>query len=563
VDWQAGDALRPETYAHLLPGASAVVHTIGTLLEDTEYKAVLRFRNLGGAIRSFRRSSSGVGRNPLEKDKTKGSYEILNRDAALRVAQAFVESEATTELPGPRPFVYLSAEDIFRPMIPARYIETKRQAENEIELLVVDRPAYRGVYIRPSLVYHPHVRPYTSPVAAFLDLSSVIHFKLPPGLPSPSSILRSLSPAFPTGTSPSSPIQSSPLDSVANALTLPPIHVNHVAEAICIAADNARSDMRGVLRERRVDAQAVVSPRRPLIRPGQAQGIRELGSQTVDDGHDGKSLRMIMFGKPGAGKGTLSGRLVNKYDILSLSTGDLLRQHIAEKTEVGLLAEDVVAKGGLLPDEIMLRVITSKLDYLHNKVYYSFSPSHLHLHWILDGFPRTLGQGKLLDTHLRTQNTPLTLVINLDVPDQVILSRITDRWVHLPSGRVYNMSYNRPMIDGFDDETGEPLTKRPDDNPETFARRLKQFYTSTSPLLSYYDSQQTSTSPLTKLVALSGETSDEIWPLLERTVLAAVPSLRERVATREERRRTSLSEAILARKDESTLSEDAAGRRER
>jgi adenylate kinase len=104
-------------------------------------------------------------------------------------------------------------------------------------------------------------------------------------------------------------------------------------------------------------------------------------------------------------------------------------------------------------------------------------------HWILDGFPRTLGQGKLLDAHLqfvililccralstdhglRIQNAPLSLVINLDVADNVILNRISDRWVHLPSGRVYNMSYNRPKVDGFDDETGEPLTRRPDDNP--------------------------------------------------------------------------------------------------
>ena len=172
-------------------------------------------------------------------------------------------SKATVELPGPRPFVYISAEDIFRPMISARYIETKREAERGIEQLTAGRPEYRGVYIRPSmhrtsahsvfyltrlsgLVYHPHFRPYTSPVAALLDLSSVIHSKIPRGLPTPSSLLRALSPAFPTGTAPSSAIQTSPLDSVANALTLPPIHVDHVAEAICIAVDNARPDIHGV-----------------------------------------------------------------------------------------------------------------------------------------------------------------------------------------------------------------------------------------------------------------------------------------------------------------------------
>lgn len=86
-------------------------------------------------------------------------------------------------------------------------------------------------------------------------------------------------------------------------------------------------------------------------------------------------------------------------------------------------------------------------------------------HYILDGFPRTLGQGQLLDAHLRARNSPLNLIVNLDVPDRVILGRIADRWVHLPSGRVYNLSYNPPKVPGRDDETGEPLTKRPDDNP--------------------------------------------------------------------------------------------------
>lgn len=249
---------------------------------------------------------------------------------------------------------------------------------------------------------------------------------------------------------------------------------------------------------------------------------------------------MIFFGKPGAGKGTLTARLVRKYDIVSLSTGDLLRQHIAEKTEVGRVAEEIVANGGLLPDELMLRIVSSKLDALRNK------------HWVLDGFPRTVGQGKLLDAHLRKQGTQLNLVVNLDVPDEIILARISDRWVHLPSGRVYNLSYNRPRVDGIDDETGEPLTKRPDDNPEIFARRLQQFYTSTSPLLQYYNSHSASCFQGSKprAIPLRGNTSDEIWPLLDHAVRSAIPSLRERG---EERRRSSLSEVALARDEERRL----------
>ncbi|KAH9951470.1 adenylate kinase-domain-containing protein [Amylocystis lapponica] len=239
-------------------------------------------------------------------------------------------------------------------------------------------------------------------------------------------------------------------------------------------------------------------------------------------------LRMLMFGKPGAGKGTLTARLVKNYDILSLSTGDMLRGHIAERTEVGRMAEEVVATGGLLPDEIMLKVVTSKLDLLHNKA----------RHWILDGFPRTLGQGKLLDEHLRQQGTPLSLVVNLDVPESIILGRISDRWVHLPSGRVYNLSYNPPKVAGHDDETGEPLTKRPDDNPETFARRLEKFYASTSPLLSYFRSNRAS-----HLVTLTGATSDEIWPQLDNVVRSSFPGLKERPESRDLKRRSSLSDA--------------------
>jgi nucleoside-triphosphate--adenylate kinase len=131
--------------------------------------------------------------------------------------------------------------------------------------------------------------------------------------------------------------------------------------------------------------------------------------------------------------------------------------------------------------------------------------------------------------------------VNLDVPDEVILARVSDRWVHLPSGRVYNLSYNRPRVDGLDDETGEPLTKRPDDNPEVFARRLQQFYASTSPLLQYYGSPQT-TSSKPKLVSLHGGSSDDIWPTLENLVRTIAPSLRER--------RTSLSEVVLARDEQ-------------
>ncbi|KAB5596394.1 GTP:AMP phosphotransferase [Ceratobasidium theobromae] len=219
-------------------------------------------------------------------------------------------------------------------------------------------------------------------------------------------------------------------------------------------------------------------------------------------------LRMLMFGKPGAGKGTLSSRLMGKYKVNFVSTGDLLRQHIAEKSTIGREAESIVAQGGLVPDHLIMQIILEKLDSLRGQ------------HWVLDGFPRTLSQGELLDGHLPQ---PLSLVVNLNVPDDVILSRIADRWVHLPSGRVYNTSYNRPRVQGRDDVTGESLVKRPDDNEETFRRRLQQFDAHTAPLLDYYAS--TANPSVTKLVTLSGRTSDEIWPQLDSIIRASFPRL--------------------------------------
>jgi nucleoside-triphosphate--adenylate kinase len=145
----------------------------------------------------------------------------------------------------------------------------------------------------------------------------------------------------------------------------------------------------------------------------------------------------------------------------------------------------------------------------------------------------------------------LNLIVNLDVPDQVILNRIADRWVHLPSGRVYNMSYNRPKVPGFDDETGEPLIKRPDDNPETFSRRLAQFYASTSPLLDYYAAQPGTAA---RLFSVRGETSDEIWPQLDALVANSFPTL----VGKESSRAKALAEVTAAREPKVSRSSAAS-----
>jgi len=251
----------------------------------------------------------------------------------------------------------------------------------------------------------------------------------------------------------------------------------------------------------------------PWTLPRQLPFYMNLSASEESSTQDKPALRMLLFGKPCSGKGTLAARLSKKYDVLAISTGDLLRQHISERTEIGRQAEETVAAGGLIPDGIMLDLITSKLDTLRTK------------NWILDGFPRTQRQGRLLDIFLEKHNIPLNLVANVDISDDLLLEWVSDRWVHLPSGRVYSTSYNPPKVPGLDDITGEPLTKRPDDNPETFSRRLEYYYAQTSPLLYYYASRAYST----RLVNLHGD-SDATGPTLETIIRESFPSVRERIA---------------------------------
>ncbi|KAL0946587.1 hypothetical protein HGRIS_012788 [Hohenbuehelia grisea] len=255
VDWQKGDALNPQSFAHLLPQAQGVVHTLGTLIEDGEYKTALKQGDVPALIGSFVRGAGmNGGKNPLKKGveaNGTGSYEALNRDSGLRVCEAFVSSSPSSNTGGPRPFVYISAEDIFQPFIPARYIKTKREAEQGIALMLTDKPEYRPVFIRPSLVYHAHYRPLTTPAAVLLDLSASLHAKVPRSLPTPSSVLRTLGAAF-SGRSASQMDASSPLESMANAMIIPPVHVDQVAAAIAIALDPTRTDVRGIINVRRM-----------------------------------------------------------------------------------------------------------------------------------------------------------------------------------------------------------------------------------------------------------------------------------------------------------------------
>jgi len=208
--------------------------------------------------------------------------------------------------------------------------------------------------------------------------------------------------------------------------------------------------------------------------------------------------RLIIMGPPGSGKGTVSGRIQKTFDSFHLSSGDLLRSQIAAKTEAGVLADDYIKKGALVPDDVMVRLILGALRHQETQMK---SGS-----WLLDGFPRTIAQAESLHNNL-----PANFVLNLDVPFDVIIDRVRGRWVHLASGRVYNEDWNPPKEAGKDDVTGEPLIKREDDEPETVAKRLDAYQRQTEPVLDFYRSIDPS------LVRnFKGSETNVIWPEVEK-----------------------------------------------
>ncbi|KAF9105518.1 hypothetical protein BGX27_009577 [Mortierella sp. AM989] len=220
----------------------------------------------------------------------------------------------------------------------------------------------------------------------------------------------------------------------------------------------------------------------------------------IADGY--QPLRLLLIGSPGSGKGTQSVRIQENFEVECISSGDLLRQNIMQGTEIGKVAASQMQNGALVSDDVIVKLIDVEL----NKIGAEQS-------WLLDGFPRTMHQAVTLDNTLQAVSQPLNLVIHLDVPEEVILQRIMDRWVHIPSGRVYNMTYNPPKEAGVDDVTGEPLERRLDDNPETFKIRLQKHHELTEPLLDYYRNREI-------LVSLAGNTSDEIYPQIRDLIQA-------------------------------------------
>ncbi|KAL9121449.1 MAG: hypothetical protein Q9187_001986 [Circinaria calcarea] len=224
-----------------------------------------------------------------------------------------------------------------------------------------------------------------------------------------------------------------------------------------------------------------------------------------------KAARVILVGAPGVGKGTQAERLMQRFPQLSaVSSGDLLRASVRNKTALGLQAESIMRSGELVPDEMILRLI---LNELKSKRWVSPKSSvsdavpampsdEPAASFILDGFPRTANQASRLDALI-----PINLVVSLITPVDIILSRIASRWVHAPSGRVYNTGFNAPKAAGKDDVTGEPLSKRPDDDEATWKMRLKKFAETSQPLLEHYEKKGV-------LWTVMGNSSDEISPAL-------------------------------------------------
>ncbi|KAF1835433.1 adenylate kinase [Decorospora gaudefroyi] len=248
-----------------------------------------------------------------------------------------------------------------------------------------------------------------------------------------------------------------------------------------------------------------------------------------------KAARVILVGAPGVGKGTQTERLMNRFsELSSISSGDLLRKNVRERTPLGIQAESAMKSGKLVPDAMILRLIineltkrgwirdnalrpyavyASSIDMADNTVDAVTIPSPLRTSrytfsekpsasFILDGFPRTAGQAIQLDSIV-----PINMVVHLNTPSDIIIDRICNRWVHESSGRVYNTTFNAPKVDGKDDLTGEPLMRRADDDPEVWKARLKSFRETSEPLLEHYDK-------LGVLWTVNGNSSDEISPQL-------------------------------------------------
>ena len=182
-------------------------------------------------------------------------------------------------------------------------------------------------------------------------------------------------------------------------------------------------------------------------------------------------MRLILLGPPGAGKGTQAAYITEAFGIPQISTGDMLRAAVKAQTPLGLEAKKIMDSGGLVSDDIIIGLVQDRLQQPDCKAGYLF-----------DGFPRTIPQADAL----KHAHVSLDYVIEISVPEENIIERMSGRRVHVASGRTYHLKFNPPKRDGLDDETGEPLIQRDDDREETVRHRLSVYRDQTRPLVDYY-----------------------------------------------------------------------------
>lgn len=181
-------------------------------------------------------------------------------------------------------------------------------------------------------------------------------------------------------------------------------------------------------------------------------------------------MRIVLLGAPGAGKGTQAKLISEKYHIPQISTGDILRSAIKQGTELGKKVQPIVESGRLAPDDMMIQLVSERIrqaDCING--------------FLLDGFPRTLAQAEALHKQI-----PIDYVIDIDVPEEELVKRLSGRRIHPASGRIYHIENQPPRVEGKDDVTGEPLIQRPDDSEATVRKRFAVYQEQTHPLRDFY-----------------------------------------------------------------------------
>jgi adenylate kinase len=187
-------------------------------------------------------------------------------------------------------------------------------------------------------------------------------------------------------------------------------------------------------------------------------------------------LNLILLGPPGAGKGTQAERLQEDFDVAYIATGDILRKAVADGTELGRKAKEYMDNGDLVPDEVIIGVILEGVE-----------SEAAQDGFLLDGFPRSVGQAEALEEAIGRLERRLTAVLCIEAPDDEIIRRLSGRRTCVKSGHVYNIHTDPPKHDDVCDQDGKPLFRRKDDEPETVQKRLKTYHKQTEPLKDYYD----------------------------------------------------------------------------